>query len=289
MITIMVFAKGAYSTLKQLSEVTVKGVLKTTTDGVVSFDLPHPGTYNTIVKSKGYQSFQGDLVFGKTMNLVDVTLTPEVPAPEGYTGYCTISSYDCVAGTCYKVVHPDHGTIMSGYTEYRKAQDKAHDNERCFERAPAEPTLEETISAKVITKVQGMIEIVLTAALTPIQNTLNGIPSMISSMIADALAPITASIDALKAWTSKGLTDMYVNIESTLITPLHAHFAALYGDLGNIWTSIEDMVEAAEQEVTARVTAITTLDKTLRAWITDSVFELLMKKLDEGAKDVRGK
>lgn len=208
MIWIFVFANGATSTLKQLSEVTVKGVTKSTTDGMADFDLPAPGTYNVIVKSKGYQSFQGDLVFGKWANIVHVTLTPEQPAPEGYTGYCSIESYQTVAGTTYKVMHPDYGQLMSGYTEYRKAQDKAHGNERCFVRAPPTPSQEEVITGKVLTKVQGMVDSVITAALTPIQNTLNGIPSMISSMITDALAPITASIDALKAWITDSIFEL---------------------------------------------------------------------------------
>jgi hypothetical protein len=223
MIWIYVFAKGATSTLKQTSEVTVQGVTKPTTDGTVSFGLPAPGTYNVIVKSKGYQSFQGDLYFGKWANIQDVTLTPESPPPEGYTGYCTIASYQTVAGTTYKVVHPDLGDLKRGYTEYSKAQNKAHSDERCFKRFEPAPTEEEKITRNVIERVQGQIE------------------------------------------------------------------KALSGFAEAVTAQITVVLEKIQKEADARIKALIDLEARIKAWITESIFELLMKNLNAAAIEYKKK
>ncbi len=187
MISIAVFAQGSSTTLKQLSEVTVKGATKTTSNGMVSFDLPSPGTYNVVVKSAGYQTWQGDLIFGQYANLADVTLSPDVTAPPGYTGYCNITPEYLSMGTFFQVKHPDLGRIKGGYSQASTAEYYAHIDERCFSRVPPPATQEEIITRSVIGRVQGQIDLAITNALSPIQAAIGDIKAWITESIFELL------------------------------------------------------------------------------------------------------
>lgn len=187
MIWIYIFARSATSTLKQSSTVTVKGVTKTTSDGMISFDLVSPGTYNVTVSSAGYQTFQGDLTFGHYSNIADVTLDPELPVPPGDTGVCFAETYNTDYGRRWTYTHPDLGRIGGDYDSRDRAEGAARGDNRCKIRYPPPLTEEERITRNVVQRVQGQIETAITNALAPFADLEARIKAWITNSIFELL------------------------------------------------------------------------------------------------------
>lgn len=144
------------------------------------------------------------------------------------------------------------------------------------------------LTETVITPLQDMHD-----ALVRVVADMSAVLSQVSSDLAAEtqvrIDSVTALDASLRTWVGACVSSMYAEIEKTLIAPLLASVDALWDGIGDLWTTCEEIVAAAEAEVIARAKAITELDASLRAWITASIFELLMKKLDEGVKDDRGR
>lgn len=111
--------------------------------------------------------------------------------------------------------------------------------------------------------------------------------NVLERVVADAVSEAAlwrASLDGVKlevqSWISASLAGLYAEIENNLIDPLTSSVAALWSDIGNLWSSIEEVIATAEQEVTARVTAITELDKSLRSWIETSIIDIVITGLN---------
>lgn len=98
---------------------------------------------------------------------------------------------------------------------------------------------------------------------------------------------VQALEDTLRSWARSELEDLQSWARERL-KDLREDLTEDLSDLSaQLWTRIEEIIEAATEEAQAWRAGLTQLDAGLRTWIQDHVFELLMKQLDEGADELQ--
>lgn len=85
-----------------------------------------------------------------------------------------------------------------------------------------------------------------------------------------------SELDELRSWARERLKDLREDLTEDL--------SALSQDL---WGRISEIVDAAAEEAQAWRAGLTQLDAGLRTWVSDHIFELLLKQLDEGADELQ--
>ena len=142
--------------------------------------------------------------------------------------------------------------------------------------------------------VTAAITALTTTIITPLQEMIDDavkvladMHAVINQILIDAALEAAAwreslgdTVRGLEAWTFGLVSDMYDKVETSLIMPLRASVESLWSDIGNLWSSIEEVIAAAETEVNARVKALSDLDKSIRAWIETSIIDVIISALD---------
>ncbi len=183
-----------------------------------------------------------------------------VPVPGGETVIGTVGqSCDILEKYMFERAWYKHRNRYTGYgsswdSELDDARHKAYEDKSCNDAPPPPP--------RGVDDVQKDVDI------------LRGTISMIEGRVQDIVTSITEmgkALDAVKA-----------SIPGLITAALEPALKPVYAAIDALKTGTQTMIDTALKSV------YTAIDN-LKAWITDNVFELLMKKLDQGAKDASRK
>jgi hypothetical protein len=136
----------------------------------------------------------------------------------------------------------------------------------------------------------------LTPRVSALEETVNTIQSTLAGIFPTLSEIISAAEEEATAWRA-GLDTAIADLRSSLINKYDGalrNITAVTDSLGflmteifmhqipKIWTSMDDIISAAEEEAVSWRKGILDLEGSLKAWISESILEILLTKLMQG-------